>query len=104
LSTLTFDHTIADTDWYDANPLMNNFLKARNIINGELDENNFSASMNPTVNILDCSEEIAGNLIQPAADIEIVIPEGQEIDIRLESDPVATRYLVFGESGVTIGV
>jgi hypothetical protein len=74
------------------------------MINGELDESNFSASMNPTANVLDCSEEIAGNLIQPAGDIEIVIPEGQEIDIRLESDPVATRYLIFSESGVTIGV
>ena len=104
MSTLTFNHTIADTDWYDANPLQSNFLQARNMINGELDEGNFSAAMNPTVNVLDCSEEIAGNLIEPAGNIEIVIPQGQEIDIRLESDPIATRYLIFGETGVTVGV
>jgi hypothetical protein len=83
---------------------MSNFLQARNMINGELDEGNFSASMNPSLAVLDCSEEIASNLIEPAGNIEIVIPQGQEIDIRLESDPVATRYLIFGESGVTVGV
>ena len=104
MSTLTYNHTIADSDWYDASPLMSNFLQARNMINGELNESNFSAAMNPTVNVLDCSEEIAGNLIEPAGNIEIVIPQGQEIDIRLESDPIATRYLIFSESGVTVGV
>jgi hypothetical protein len=104
MATLTYTHTIIDADWYDANPLMSNFLQARNAINGELDEGNFSAAMNPTLGILDCSDEIAGNLIQPAGDIEIVIPEGLEIDIRLESDPLVTRYLNFSETGVTIGV
>ena len=103
MSTLTFNHTIADSDWYDANPLMSNFLQARNMINGELDEGNFSAAMNPTLNVLDCSEEIAGNLIEPAGNIEIVIPQGQEISIVLESDPIATCYLTLSESGVTIG-
>jgi len=103
MAMLTYTYTIVDTDWYDAVPCMGNFLKARNMINGELDENNFSASMDPTVNVLDCSEEIAGELIEPSGDIEIVIPEGLEIDIRLEADPTVTRYLIFSESGVQIG-
>jgi hypothetical protein len=103
LSTLTFNHTIADSDWYDANPLMSNFLQARNMINGELDEGNFAASMCPTVNVLDCSEEIAGNLIESTGNIEIVIPQGQEISIVLESDPITTCYLTLSESGVTVG-
>jgi hypothetical protein len=82
---------------------MSNFLQARNMVNGELNESNFSASMNPTVNVLDCSEEIAGNLIESAGNMEIVIPEGQEISIVLESDPIATCYLTLAESGVVIG-
>ncbi len=103
MSTLTYNFVIENSDWYDALPLMHNFLQAKALINGDLDGNNFSAAMSPTVNVLDCSEDIASNLIQPVGDCEIEIPEGQEISIVLESDPLTTCYLTLAESGVVIG-
>ena len=102
MATIAYRHTITDGAWFDAVPVMGNFNRAKAEINGELDEGNFSAAMDPTVKRIQVSEEVSGALILPVGDLEFQPGEGRNIDVRLESAP-ATHYLRVGTVGVQVG-
>lgn len=101
MGTLTYDNTITNAEWFDASLVMSNFLQARNMVNGNLVDANFSDAMTPSVNSLQVSEEITGVLIEPAGDFTINIPEGREMLVRLESD--GTAYMTVDANGVRTG-
>lgn len=102
MGTIAYRHTITDPSWFDAVPIMANFNQVKNELNGQLDENNFSASMDPTVDTIEASEEISGALIEPTGDLEVTPSEGKGLDVRLESAPT-THYLRLDSDGVRIG-
>jgi len=102
MGTITFKYTITDAKWFDATPVMANFNRIRNEINGELDENNFVNTMTPTLETLKVSEEISGSLMEPVADLILKAATNKDILFQLESAPT-TKYLRIDQSGVTIG-
>lgn len=102
MGTIAYNHTIVDTQWFDAMPAMGNFLTVKNEINGQLDEENFDDAMTPTLDQLQVSEEISGTLIEPVGNLSIKPSENKDILFRLESVPT-TKFLRIDETGVTIG-
>lgn len=87
---------IDNEETFDATPVMSNFLLIKNEINNQLNENNFSPSMNPTVNELTCDEYIGTNLIDSTGDITITLAKSQKLNVELATAPT-TQYFVINE-------
>jgi hypothetical protein len=84
MAIIVLPHTLIDTNWFDANPVMQNFNTIKNTLNGGLDEDNVDDTSDLTLNnlnlvsSLDVSQiTLSGNItIQLNADSGFAIMDG----------------------------
>jgi len=57
--TLTYSNILDNGDWFDASPLMLSFNEVRNVINGNIEQDNISASSNITCSFIKTTETFA---------------------------------------------
>jgi len=101
MSTLTYPYTITDAQWFDAVPVTADYLALKNVLNGELDANNFNATMNPVLDGLVLDDCLIAELVQPAASLAIYFANGKAFVFRLQATPT-TEYLRIAAGQVTI--
>src|SRR4030042_273209 len=92
MGTLSYPYTITDAQWFDAVPVTADYLALKNVLNGGLDQNNFSATMDPVLDDLALDDCLIAESIQPAASLSIAFANGKAFVFRLQSTP-ATEYL-----------
>jgi len=75
MGTITYPHSIVDTDWFDANYVMDNFLVIKSAINGDLDESNLDAASDLVISDAEVSDNITTLLITPTSDMTLTLSE-----------------------------
>lgn len=88
---LIYSNIIDDGDWFDSNILMTSFGDVKNIINGNLDESNFSISSDFTISWIKTNQTVYCDNILDVKSFKIkagqtlTLKEGSTAFLTLES-------------------
>ena len=94
---LTYEKNINDTDQFDAIPIIKNFLKVLDVVNGNIDDDNISNSADLTIEKIETTDELVAGKYEFGKSQEI--PEDKIFSIKSGSENILT----ITAEGVTIG-
>ena len=100
MGTITYTYTIVNAHWFDANPVMSNFLTARDEINGELNEDNLLSTSDLTISKLIVGEFLSTPLIDNSTDLVLNLFENKNITF---NDSSSNQLLKISAGEVVIG-
>jgi len=99
MGTITYDYTITNSLWFDSKPVMANYNKAKDEINGGLDENNLAAASDGSIQSLEIDNGFQTPLMDHTASVEVKLAEGKDFVIY---DYLSAQLFKISEGEVTI--
>jgi hypothetical protein len=92
MATIVLPNTRVDTQWFDANPVMQNFNAIKNAVNGMLDGQNVNASSNITVSSLSLNSSLQTQTLNLTGNVTVQLNSSTGFSIRSSATVVFCVY------------